>query len=191
MTKYIAISLNDEKAKDIAEIISNKTSKKILNALTENEMSETDLSKSLSLPLNTIGYNIKKLKKAGLIEKSKNFFWSTRGKKIPTYKLANKSILISTKQKIKGILPAAVLSFIGAIGIKLYFSLKESAYMAKQSVLNRAEDAVSSAGAIPEAIQKVPEIASSTELLWLFFLLGSITALLVFLILNFWRKNGN
>ena len=181
MTKYIAISLDDERAKDIAEIISNKTAKKILNILAEKELSESDIASSLNIPLNTVGYNIKKLVNSSLIEKTKTFFWSTRGKKIPTYKLANKSILISTKQKIKGILPAAVISFITAVGIKLFFTFQQNSIMKTASVNESVL-----AGA--EAIQKTPEIiqASQSSNIWLFFLLGSLTALLIFLILN-WR----
>lgn len=186
MAKYIAVSLDDEKAKDIAEVISNKTAKKILNILSEKDLSESDIASSLNLPLNTIEYNLKKLEKAGLIEKAKQFFWSTRGKKIPTYKLANKSILISTKQKIKGILPAAVFSFIAAIGIRFYFS--------SQQITNQIMKAEEFAGeaATAGAVERAPEVIQTLstqplELLWLFFLAGALTALLIFLMLN-WRK---
>jgi len=185
MTKYLAISLDDEKSKHLASVLSSKTAKKILNLLADKEISESDISKELNLPLNTIEYNLKKLISCGLVEKTKTFFWSTRGKKIPTYKLANKSILISTKQKIKGILPAAVISSLAAIGIKLYFSAKQNAVMKSATF---ADEAVVAGAKISEATGVIQ--MAQTNNLWLFFLLGSLTALLIYLILNIWRKNG-
>jgi inhibitor of cysteine peptidase len=98
--KYINFDIDDPRASAIAEAMSNKTSKKILSLLADKEMSGSDIAEALGLPLNTVGYNIEKLLKAGLIEKSKTFFWSSKGKKIPTYKVSNKKILISPKKMI-------------------------------------------------------------------------------------------
>src|SRR3989344_5622785 len=98
-SKYLLLDLNDEKAKHLADVLSNETCKKILNLLAENELSANKLSLALNLPLNTITYNIKKLLSSGLIEKSRHF-WSVKGKKIETYKLANKNIVISPKRTI-------------------------------------------------------------------------------------------
>jgi DNA-binding transcriptional ArsR family regulator len=112
--KFIELNLNDERAGKVAEILSNKTAKKILSIIAEKELTESDIAKELQMPLNTIDYNIKKLLEAGLIEKSKNFFWSVKGRKIETYKLANKKIIISTKPRFSGLI-SSVLIF-GAIG---------------------------------------------------------------------------
>jgi len=70
--KYLNIDLNDSRSSAIAEVMSNKTCKKIIELLAEKEMSESDIASSLGLPLNTVGYNIGKLLKAGLIEKNSN-----------------------------------------------------------------------------------------------------------------------
>ena len=80
--KYVLVSLGDERAKEIAEAIGNKTSKKILDLLSDKEMSESEISRELKIPLNTADYNVKKLVKAGLIEEKKHFF-SSKGKRIP------------------------------------------------------------------------------------------------------------
>ncbi|MEK6885437.1 MAG: winged helix-turn-helix domain-containing protein [Nanoarchaeota archaeon] len=107
--KYIELNLNDEKSGKIAEILSNKTAKKILGLLAEKELSQGDIAKELKIQLNTIDYNIKKLVDSGLIEKTSNFFWSVKGKKIPTYKLANKRIIISTKNSFRGLTLSAII----------------------------------------------------------------------------------
>jgi uncharacterized secreted protein with C-terminal beta-propeller domain len=94
------MNLDDEKSKKIAEILKSETCKKILDYLAENkEKSEEDISKELNVPLNTVEYNLKKLVDSGLVEKSKNFFWSKKGKKINLYKPANRHIVISPKKR--------------------------------------------------------------------------------------------
>jgi len=94
--KFILASLED--SKDLGEIISNKTSKRILEYLSnKNKVSETALAKELSLPLSTVHYNMEKLKESGLIT-SKLFKWSEKGNKIYLYSLANKLIIIAPKK---------------------------------------------------------------------------------------------
>src|SRR3989344_4840698 len=96
--KFIMMGLDDERSKKMAEVMGNPTCKKILDYLADtNEASQKDISDALNIPMNTLDYNIKKLLDVGLIEKTKNFFWSAKGKKIPMYKLARKHIVISPK----------------------------------------------------------------------------------------------
>jgi DNA-binding transcriptional ArsR family regulator len=113
--KYVLVSLNDDKTGKIAEAIGNKTCKKILDLLSREEFSEKDISDNLKIPMNTTNYNIKKLKEAGLIEEKKHFF-SVKGKRIPVYKVSNKSIVISSKKisffKLKDSLPMVVVAFL-------------------------------------------------------------------------------
>lgn len=94
--KFIMLDLDDENSKHIAEVIGNKTCKKIIDYLTDKkESSETEISESLKIPINTAEYNLNKLIRAGLIVKTKNFFWSVKGKKIDLYRLSRKHIIIS------------------------------------------------------------------------------------------------
>jgi len=114
--KFILMGLDDERSTHVAEVLKNKTCKKILDFLAETkEASEKDISDGLDMPINTVEYNLKKLIKSGLVEKTKNFFWSVKGKKIPMYKLARKHIIISPSKKpslnyIKSILPVIVIA---------------------------------------------------------------------------------
>lgn len=114
--KFIMMGLGDERSKDIADVLSNKTCKKIIDYLADTkEASEKDISDALSIPINTTEYNLNKLVKSGLVEKAKNFFWSTKGRKIDMYKLARKHIIISPKSKpnmknLKTILPVILIA---------------------------------------------------------------------------------
>ncbi|MCK5149498.1 beta-propeller domain-containing protein [Candidatus Pacearchaeota archaeon] len=117
--KFILMGLNDKRSKKIAEVLGNKTCKKIIDYLAETKQaSEKDIADALNIPINTTEYNLKKLLETGLVEKTKNFFWSKKGKKIPMYKLAKKHIVISPKSKptidtLKTIIPViAAIAFL-------------------------------------------------------------------------------
>lgn len=126
--KFILMNMGDERAADIAEVLKNKTCKKILEFLAETkEASEQDIAKALGIPLNTVEYNINKLVKSGLVEKAKNFFWSVKGRKIEMFKLAKKHIIISPIQKrpnmnaLRTILPAVLIALAFVVLIFVVF----------------------------------------------------------------------
>ncbi|MDP1695999.1 MAG: helix-turn-helix domain-containing protein [archaeon] len=197
-TKYIELDLNDPRAGVIAEVMANVSCKKIINLLAEKEMSEGDLSKELKAPLNTIEYNIKKLVSAGLIEKTKGFFWSSRGKKINSYKIVNKKIIISPKSSFRGIVPAVVASVLGAVGIKLYYdnsaSMNYTVPVASDSaqmlIKSSGEEAVrtASSGIADSAVGTAANLSYLSNNIWAWFLLGALTALLIFVLWNLREK---
>lgn len=127
--KYFNVDIDDPRASAIAEVMSNKTAKKILSLISEKEVSESDIASELNIPLNTVGYNIDKLLKAGLIERSKNFFWSVKGKKIPTYRLSNRKILISPKKMVPSAPFAIIGAIIGLILIVALFGTMQKGYL--------------------------------------------------------------
>ncbi len=124
------IGLDDERSKEIAEVIGNRTCKKIVVYLAEvKNASEKDISDKLEIPINTVEYNLNKLMKAGMIEKTKHFFWSVKGKKIDMYRLSNKKIVISPKSKpnmvqLKSVIPVILISvfLIAVAGLFLYYN---------------------------------------------------------------------
>lgn len=183
--KYLLFSLDDEQAKKLGEVISNSTCKKIAGFLAEKEASESDIARELSLPLNTVEYNLKKLLGAGIIEKSKNFFWSSKGKKILTYKIANKLIVISPKKtsvysKLKSVVPVVLISAIFTAFVAWYFRAREVI----QENLPKAAETLAKAG-VAEGAQTITETVSSN--VWIWFAIGSLMAIIVFFAWN-WKK---
>lgn len=190
--KYIMIDMDDPKTNNVADILSNKTAKKILSMLADSEMSESDIALKLNIPLNTVDYNIKKLVNAGLLEKSKQFFWSVKGKKIPLYKVSNKKIVISPKSSLRGVISTIIASGLIAVGIKYLLEYKQNTAIANESLDRLAGSAGSVASS--EMVTKAGEFAPkayytlvSTGNEWMWFFLGALTALLIFLVWN-WRK---
>lgn len=162
--KYLLVSMDDDKSKKLGEVISNPTCKKIINLLSEREMSEADIANSLGLPMNTTEYNLKNLLDSGLIEKSKNFFWSPKGRKIATYKIANKLIVISPKRtnvysKLKGIIPLVLASAAFTIFTFWYQNMQSSAAL-KTSLSESAGGLLSAA---PAAITSSPATAQIAQ----------------------------
>ena len=125
--KEINMDIDDPRIGKVAEVISNKTCKKILGVLAEEpEMSESEIASRLGLPLNTIGYNVDKLVEAGLIEPVKGFLWSVKGKRIQKYRVANKKIVISPKVNVNKIAAGFVGALILVGVIALIISLQNS-----------------------------------------------------------------
>lgn len=125
--KFVVVSLEDEKAKEIAEVIKNKTCKKILNYLGEKEATETEIAQALNLPLSTVHYNLQLLKKSGLI-KSKDFYWSEKGKKVNIFEPARKLIVLAPKGTeryksiLSSILPLALVGLLIIASILVYIN---------------------------------------------------------------------
>ena len=186
---YLMLNVNDPKSRDVAEILSNSTAKKILGLLAEEELSESQLGERLKIPLNTIGYNIKKLKNSGLIEPARKFFWSVKGKKIIFYKVSNKKIVISPKESFKGLLPSLIVSAFLAFAIPyivLYFNNRNSYYSETSSLMaesaQKAADMTLSSDNVNGFIS-IFDIQSQT--IWFFF--GAVVALCFFVGWN-WKK---
>ncbi|MEK6854998.1 MAG: helix-turn-helix domain-containing protein [Nanoarchaeota archaeon] len=216
--KYVMIDMNDARSVKIAEVISNKTCKNILGALAEREMSESEIASELDIPLNTVGYNVKKLVEAGLIEKSNKFFWSAKGRRINSYKISNKKIVISPKMVSKGIIPALLITFLLSIGIKIFVgqekidygketavdSFARSAVSEGEIAVDKVSESIASAGmeaarssigepAVSEIIGNsartaVYDTLSNAPNSWAWFLIGALTALAVYLFWNWGKK---
>src|SRR3989344_5147217 len=140
--KFLLLNLEDNKSKELAQVMSSDTARKILNFLANKPLSETEIAEKLSLPLPTVHYNIKQLLNSGIIE-IKDFLWSEKGKKIQLYQLANKIIIISPKnsnpsfmEKLKDIIPVALSGFLISAGIYIYqlFNKKFYGYSAERLI---------------------------------------------------------
>jgi DNA-binding transcriptional ArsR family regulator len=167
------ISMEDEKSRHLADVLGNKTAKKILDLLAEKEMSENDISKELGIPINTAEYNLKKLINAGLIETSKAFFWSVKGKKIPVYKISNKYIVIMPKKKTKiaGLFATLIVSGLAAGAIRSYEIMKSP-----------AEDLVKTTAPMLESANIAATANFGSIALWFFG--GALFSLLIYLLIQ-------
>ena len=130
MTKnsFLLVSLKEDKAKELAQVISNDSCRKILDYLSEKEdATETQLAKALNFPISTVHYNLQQLVDNKLVQ-SEEFHYSEKGREVNHYKLSNKLIIIAPegadeglKEKIKAIWPLGLIA-LAASGIIHAFS---------------------------------------------------------------------
>lgn len=177
---FLLVSLQDEKAKKLSEVIGNKTAKKILNILAEKKQTESQIAKELNLPISTVHYNLQLLLSSGLV-KVNEYHYSSKGKEVNHYEIVNKLIIISPgKEKegmfdlLKKFLPITLMVGGISLAIELYsrFSISAKAaatsaienapivapMMAKQAVQNAADSSASvAADAAPSLMAAAPE----------------------------------
>jgi len=206
----ILISLDDERAKHLGDVISSKSCQKIINFLTHSEGTVSDISKKLKMRLNTVDYNVKKLIKTGLIEK-KSFWWSVKGKKMPVYKVSNKKIIVSPKKLTRytkylfaliasGLVALAIkASSFGQSGRNLIESAKNGRALPLESVMmDKPSDAISNGGEI--MMEKSANLVSSGGDViisgylgmdvWLWFLFGAWFVILLFFVFNIFGESN-
>jgi len=185
---YIVASLEDAKARELGQIMSNANARAILGLLAKKNSTQSEISQELKIPLPTVDYNMKQLMKSGMITIIGTFY-SKKGNKINVYTLAKKFILIAPKgvsisgSKIRSILPAALIT-IGAAGIiKLFYSMRQTMSApsyAYEGTKIMAAEAATAAPAGAAAINMSTPYA-------LFFVAGALLALGIYLLSN-WKK---
>jgi DNA-binding transcriptional ArsR family regulator len=176
---FLLVSLKEKKAKELAQVISNDSCRKILDYLSDmQDATESDISEKLKLPISTVHYNLQHLMKAGIVDVDE-FHYSEKGKEVNHYKLANKYIIIAPKttyglkEKLKAILPVSLLALVGAGFIQMYTKyfrgpVFSSAKMAAPAVMEQAEasvaelvmDTATNEGA-RAVVEKAPEVVTS------------------------------
>lgn len=195
----IVIDIDDPRSAKIAEVMSNKTAKKILSLLAESEMSSSEIAEKLSLPLNTVTYNMEKLVDSGLVEKSSKIFWSSRGKKMEIYRVSNRRIVISPKKIVRGILPALFVTILIAVLIGFYqhknfesakIQIPQENFAQMKSADGASLTAASGAAApsveraFSESNEGVYDKLQTAPNDWAWYLIGAMSALVVVIV---WR----
>ncbi len=180
---FMLVSLKEQKAKKIAQVISSPTCRKILDYLANKEATETEIAKALNIPLSTVHYNLNHLKEAKLVE-ANEFHYSSKGKEVDHYKLANKYIIISPKEeydfieKLKTLIPTALILAVG-FG---FWQIVENKI--KQATLTKAAPVLASVAeeSVPVALNFAVETTKQTT--WPYFAYGAVAALVLYLIIE-------
>src|SRR3989338_3894468 len=126
---FILVNLNEDTTKELAQTLQSATCKSILNLLSKEEATETEIARLLSMPISTVHYNLQLLLKAKLVL-AEEYHYSQKGKEVLHYKLANQFIVIAPRQteglhetlakKLKNILPLAIITAGGSVLIFLF-----------------------------------------------------------------------
>lgn len=187
---FLLLSLEDDKINSVANAVSNKSGKKILEFLTEGKATESDIAKKLGLAISTVHYNLQQLMKAGLVE-ADEYHYSEKGREVLHYKLANKYIIIAPQRKkglkklFKNILPAALISA-GVAGVIEFFTGQQT----QQTAADSGPRMMSAEAAPPvqetSFLDNAWQFISSDIAVW--FFIGAIFALTAYMLVQYIKK---
>ncbi len=213
--KFVLVSLKENKAKKLTQVLSNETCRHILDYLANKDSTESEISKELNIPISTVHYNMQQLLETGLV-KSEEYHYSEKGKEVNHYSLANKYIIIAPesergwKSKLRSILPvslivlgaAAVLQFTSKYFIQPFQAASSRMLAATPSLTKEAVEAATPvakgieeevvADAVPKAVEAVAQATVKAPFLsnivfW--FVVGAISALILYLLIEWlWRR---
>lgn len=203
---FLLVSLEEDKAKKLAQVVSNDTCRKILDYLSEKEATESEMAEDLEIPISTVHYNLQHLIKSGLVT-AEEFHYSEKGKEVNHYKLANKYIIIAPKstwglkEKLKKVLPLGIFTIVAAAAIeitsRLIGGLGAGANFAADMTVESSQPMIQAtptaartlADATPKAMTTA---ASAAPALWqhaaFWFFIGGFASILVYLIVDWVRE---
>jgi DNA-binding transcriptional ArsR family regulator len=202
MEKSVLISLGDSRMKEVAEVLGSKSCVRILDLLGSEELTVSELSERLKMKLNTVDYNVKKLVKAGLIERA-DHWWSVKGRRMISYRVSDSQIVLSPKRRISAKF-LWVLGLTGAMGLLLRQltvgsgELKGGGEMLMQDavygVVPKASE-VASLDVAPEVMMRGVENVDVSFWVglagWEWFLIGAWSALLLFFVYSIVTERRN
>ncbi|MBO8174472.1 MAG: helix-turn-helix transcriptional regulator [Thermococcus sp.] len=174
--EFETISVDDERAKELAQILMNEKSLAILRLLQEKTLSLSEIARELDLPLSTVSYHIDKMVKVGLVEVVGKKY-GKRLQEVKLYRASPKPILllprrISVKDRILRTfekIQVISLSIAGLIAYGVYNLSKvvltpagqAPKVMKEELVRNLTQTAVENATQVM-TIERVPEATTTT-----------------------------
>ncbi len=190
--KFVLVSLKENKAKKLAQVISNESCRKILDYLAEKEATETELAEKLEVPISTVHYNLKHLTSAGLVDVDE-FHYSQKGREVNHYKLANKYVIIAPKstfgikEKLKAILPVAFIT-VAAAGLLSLFTRRTAMFgslksAARETVMTAAPEAEKTLA--DTVVAEAPPVIVSGPSIALWFLIGAVFAIVIYMVIQY------
>ncbi|MFH1915703.1 MAG: helix-turn-helix domain-containing protein [Nanoarchaeota archaeon] len=188
---YVVVNLNEADAKKLSQVLSNKTSKKILDFLSVKKATESAIAKDLRIPLSTVHYNLKLLADAHMVV-ADEYHYSQKGKVVNHYSLANKLVVIapvqkrvlSLKAKLTALVPAVLVSFVGAA---LLYAASQRSVVQSSIAVDKALEAAPRLMAADAAEAGVSSVVQPglLEMAWPWFLIGALLALVIYVGLDF------
>ena len=132
------ISTHDEKAKIVGEILSNDTSRKILNLLSgNNEKTLNQIAQETGLSLSLVTHHIKRMQSVQIVQVTK-IGRSVKGQKMNYYSATNQSFLITPSKEPTNSIRSSLKKFsrfaaIGMAGIVSWMTLNSGEEFSEQA----------------------------------------------------------
>ncbi|MFT4250139.1 MAG: ArsR/SmtB family transcription factor [Candidatus Woesearchaeota archaeon] len=173
----LQLSLGEEQASQVAKLLANETAQKIMNAVSADSKSESEIAKELDLAASTVHYNVQKLVSAGILL-TDEFTYSQKGKEVRYYRLASEHVVITVKSsaRLAELAVGGSLVALMSAGIAFFAARQESA-----SPMMMAADTM--------RMESQAVMVSSDPVVWPWILLGALCVFLGAAITFLFRRN--
>lgn len=123
------LPVDDEKTKTVGEILSNDTSRKILNILSVDELTANQIAQKMDVSIALVAFHLKKMQDVDLVKISK-VAKSVKSQEMKYYSATKKSVLITPAKHTDSILESvrkySRFAVIGIAGIVSWFVLRKT-----------------------------------------------------------------
>lgn len=173
------LELTNKKAKEVSQLLANDTARRIMDTVSEESKSESEIAKKLSIPLSTVHYNMQRLLAAGLVL-SEEYTYSEKGKEVRHYKLKSQHVVITTAPLAA--LPQALTGLGLSVAVAAMFFINTRLFSTQSEVALQAEVAPQAARMMmaesaPIAADQAVQAATQQPALWPYILLGAVLTL--------------
>lgn len=151
---FETIDIHDERAKELAQILTNDKAIAILHLLEDRELSISEISKELNLPISTVSYHIDKLTRVGLVEVAGKKY-GKRLQEVKLYRASNRPILLVPRKSVSKVRkrPIASLERLHVISLGLAGLVAAGVYSIAAHALSPAKRIEYGAGRLNETVQ--------------------------------------
>ncbi len=198
---FLLVSLEESKARQLAQIITNDVCRRILDYITgKKDTTESEISKELGIPLSTVHYNLKQLLQSGIV-KAEEFHYSSKGREVDHYSLANKYIIIAPKatateslaSKLRKILPVIGVTAVTALALQALNVLRPVSktyapeFVGDKAMMPLAQSAAEAANQSAIMVEKAAQTQTSQQVV-LWFIAGAAVAIAAFILFDYVRS---
>lgn len=125
--EYETIEVEDERAKELAQILMNDKAIAILRLLQERELSISEIARELNMPISTVSYHIEKMTRVGLVEVVGKKY-GKRLQEVKLYRTSEKPILLVPGKVIRRNGHSLVLDKLRVISLGIAIGLSAITY---------------------------------------------------------------
>ncbi|WP_456443909.1 ArsR/SmtB family transcription factor [Thermococcus sp.] len=106
---FETIDIHNEKAKELAQILTNDKAIAILHLLEDRELSISEISKELDLPISTVSYHVDRMRRVGLVEVVGKKY-GKRLQEVKLYRASNRPILLIPRRSVSKVEKRPIVS---------------------------------------------------------------------------------
>jgi DNA-binding transcriptional ArsR family regulator len=157
-----AIGVHDERAKELAQILTSDKALAILHLIEDQALSISEIARELDIPISTVSYHMERMLRVGLVEVAGRKY-GKRLQEVKLYRASNKPILLLPRKSAANVKKTLFPGFEGLhiISLALAGLVSVAVYAASKRLL--AVHPESGAGNISSSPQKMAPLVETAS----------------------------